>query len=107
MWEVHGNGLVMTEGDYGVDLPVTISGFELESGDALKFTFKAATDGEVLLEKTYSSPENNAVFLRFSESESELFSANRTYVYSLDLYHTGEFLCNVIRKGAFKVVEKI
>ena len=107
MWVVSGNCLEMTEGDYGVELPVTISGVTLQTGDALKFTFKSAPDGEVLLEKVYDDPEDNAVFLVFSESESEIFDADRTYVYSLDLYHTGEYLCNVIRKGTFKVVNKI
>lgn len=106
MWVVYGNALEMTEGDYGIELPVTVNGATLGENDTLSFTFKAAADGEVLLEKEYT-PDDNVVFLKFTEEESALFEANRTYSYSLDWYQEGEFLCNVIPRGNFRVVNKI
>ena len=107
MWIVCGNALEMTEGDYGIELPVTISGAVLGENDALKFTFKAAADGDVLLEKDYTDPQENTVFLKLTEEESALFEANKTYCYSLDWYQDGEFLCNVIPRGNLRVVNKI
>lgn len=107
MWIVYGNALEMTEGDYGVELPVTLEGANLGEGDTLKFTFKRASDGDVILEKEYSDPTDNTVFLKFDEADSELFEANKAYVYSIDWYQEGEFLCNVIPRGNFRVVNKI
>ena len=107
MWVVYGNALEMTEGDYGIELPVTINGATLGEDDTLKFTFKAAADGEALLEKEYTDPTDNAVFLSFTEEESAKFAAGKTYIYSLDWYQEGEFLCNVIPRGNFRVVNKI
>ena len=107
MWVVYGNNLGMTEGDYGIELPVTIHGITLQAADSLKFIFKTATDGDVLLEKDYSNIQDNTAYLEFTEAESELFEANMTYVFSLDLYQEGEFLCNVIPRGVFKVENKV
>lgn len=39
MWAVQGVSLQMAEGDYGIQLPVTISGTTLAASDVLKFVF--------------------------------------------------------------------
>ena len=107
MWVVYNDGLEMTEGDYGIDLPVTISGATIGAGDSLKFTFKEAADGDVLLEKDYDEIENNTVNLSLTEEESALFKANKTYFYALDWYQDGGFLYNVIPRGVLRVENKI
>ena len=108
MWEVYGTGLEMTEGDYGVSLPVKIIGATFEQGDSVKFTFKAASNGATVLEKEYDDEDisNNTVLLSFTETETKNFEANRSYVYSLDWYREDEFLCNIIPRGALRVVDK-
>lgn len=105
MWRVSGNTLTAAEGDYGIQLPITVSGTTLTSSDTLKFTFKGATNGTTVLEKELA-PTNNTVNLEFTAAESELFEVG-VYVYSLDWYQNGIFMCNLIPKGIFKVVDKV
>lgn len=106
MWTVNGTTLKMAEGDYGIQLPVTVSGTTLEANDSLKFTFKTVPNGEVILEKEFSDINDNTVDFEFTEAESALFSAGSTCVYSLDWYQDGIFMCNLIPLGQFKVVDK-
>lgn len=116
MWKVNGTILQMAEGDYGVALPVTVSGATLGASDTIKFTFKSALGGTAILEKVYAAPSPeplrmgeasapNTVNLEFTEAESALFAVG-VYVYSMDWYQDGNFLCNIIPAGIFKVVDK-
>ena len=104
MWNVTGNTLSMAEGDYGISLPFSVTGTTLSASDSLKFTFKTALNGVTVLEKEYTTT-NNAASLIFTEAESALFKVGR-YVYSLDWYQNGLFMCNLIVCGMFKVVDK-
>ena len=104
MWAVTGMALTMAEGDYGISLPVTVSGATMTNNDTLRFTFLAAKNGDTILEKEYT-PANNSVSLEFTEAESALFPP-KTYLYRLDWYQDGAFMCNVIPEAVFKVVDK-
>lgn len=104
MWRTHTNSLSMAEGDFGIRLPVTVTGVTLTASDSLKFTFKTAKNGDEILVKEYT-PTNNEVPLEFTEEESELFPIGG-YVYSLDWYQNGLFMCNLIPCGDFVVVDK-
>ena len=105
MWYVNGNNLQMAEGDFGIRLPVTINGTEIGAEDSLKFTFKAKKNGTVLLEKIYGNVVDNTVELEFTEEQSNRFGVG-TYVYSLDWYRDGSFLCNIIENAFLKVGDK-
>lgn len=105
MWAAHGTVLQMTEGDYGIRLPIKISGITFAQSDMLKFTFLDKKNGNIILEKEYSSIEDNTVFLELIEEESNLFDP-RSYVYRLDWYQDGNFMCNIIPEATFKVVDK-
>ena len=107
MWDVNDKTekLQMAEGDFGIALPVIIRGTTLTASDTIRFTFKTAVNGELVLEKDFSNPVNNTVQLVFSEAESSLFEVG-DYVYSLDWYQSGVFMCNIIRAAIFKVVDK-
>ena len=104
MWAVTSMALTMAEGDYGISLPVTVSGATMTGNDTLRFTFLAAKNGAVILEKEYT-PANNSVSLEFTEAESALFPP-QAYLYRLDWYQDGAFMCNVIPEAVFKVVDK-
>lgn len=104
MWAVTNSDLKMVEGDWGIELPVTISGVTLSENDVFKFTFKQKVNGTTILEKEYT-PTQNKVTLEFTEAESALFHIG-VYVYSLDWYQSGAFLCNVIPCASFRVVDK-
>jgi len=95
----------MAEGDFGLLLPATVEGITFGENDSLKFTFKDTMNGETILEKDFSEAVDNTVQLVFTEEESELFPVG-SYVYRLDWYQAGSFMCNIIEAANFKVVDK-
>ncbi len=105
MWAVVGNDLKMTEGDWGIKLPVTISGTTFTENDDLLFTLKDGMNGNTILTKTFSNISQNTVQLELTEAESELLTVG-SYVYSLDWYQDGAFMCNIIPNALFRVVDK-
>ena len=103
MWVVSGTSLSMAEGDWGVELPVTVSGATFAANDSLKIVIK---NGETtLVEKEYTNITQNTVKLELTEAESALLAIG-VYVYRLDWYQDGAFMCNIIPVSTFKVVDK-
>ena len=106
MWAVIGNDLKMTEGDYGLQLPVTISGTTFTASDEVMFTLKDRVNGSTILTKTFANIEDNTFNLELTEAESAQLSVGK-YVYSLDWYQNGNFMCNIVPVASFKVGEKV
>lgn len=104
-WSVTNQNLTMAEGDYGIALPVEIIGVELGNQDSIKLTFKDEMNGDTILEKNYDGIVDNTVSLEFTEEESALFPVG-SYVYCLDWYQNGNFMCNIITSAQFRVVDK-
>lgn len=105
MWAVSGNNLKMCEDDFGIQLPITVQGVTLTNADSLRFTFKNIVNGDTILVKEFDSITDNKVNLELTEAETVLFPVGN-YVYSLDWYQNGLFLCNIIPSASFKVVDK-
>ena len=105
MWNVNGQDLKMVEGDWGIKLPVTVSGTTLTASDELKLTIKTAVNGDIIVSKDFSNISQNTVDLELTEAESALLPVG-TYVYLLDWFQDGAFMCNIIPFASFKVVEK-
>lgn len=105
MWVVNGYSLKMAEGDYGIQLPVVVKGAELDNADSIKVTFKDVLNGTTILEKTYNGITDNTAPLELTEEESALFPVGQ-YVYAVDWYQDGNFLCNLIPLSSFWVVDK-
>ena len=105
MWNVNGNNLQMCEGDFGVRLPITITGPTFTASDEVKLTVKTAVNGDTILDKTFDNISQNTVNLIFTAAESALLPVG-SYVYCLDWYQSGQFLCNVIPTAILKVVDK-
>lgn len=104
MWNVVGLNLCMCEGDFGLTLPIEISGTTLTAADSIKLTIKAAKDGEAIIEREMT-PNDNTVNFTISEQETALLPVG-VYVYALDWYQNGNFMCNIIPVGILKVVDK-
>lgn len=104
-WSVHSENLQIVEGDYGLDLPIDIVGTTLTEHDSIRITFKREKNGDTILAKEFSEISGNAIILSLSEAESALFPVGR-YVYSLDWYQDGAFMCNIITAASFRVVDK-
>ena len=103
MWAVSGNHLTMTEGDWGVQLPVTVSGVTFSASDSVRIVIKKGETA--LVSKEYTNIAQNTVNLELTEAQSALLPVG-SYVYSLDWYQNGAFMCNIIPTAVFKVVDK-
>lgn len=105
MWRVVSNSISMTEGDFGVSLPVTINGIEFTASDTVKISILTAMNGEAIVEKEFTAIDEGTVNLELTQAESALLPVG-AYVYRLDWYQSGVFMCNIVPYAAFKVVEK-
>ena len=105
MLKGNGKKIIMTEGDYGLSLPITINGTTFEPNDNIKLVIKRVANGEEVLSKNYSNIENNTFEFILTEEESKLLTPF-DYVYTLDWFRDGKFLCNIIKDGAFQVEDK-
>lgn len=105
MWDVSGHDLQMSEGDWGLTLPITISGATMSASDAVKIVIKKDVNGDAVVEKTFTNIEQNTVDFVLTQAESALLTPG-TYVYSLDWYQDGAFSCNIIPAATFKVGDK-
>lgn len=104
-WNVTGQNLSMAEGDYGIALPIEISGVTLGQQDSIKITFKTAVNGDEVFAKEFDGIVDNTISLELTEEESALLPVG-SYVYSLDWYQSGNFMCNIIPSASIKVVDK-
>lgn len=103
MWNVNGITLNMTEGDWGVKLPVTVTGVTFTANDSVRI--KIQRDETTIIEKEYTNITQNTFDLEFTEAESALLHVG-SYLYSLDWYQDGAFMCNIIPSGMFLVGDK-
>ena len=100
MWNVNGITLNMTEGDWGVKLPVTVTGVTFTANDSVRI--KIQRGETTIIEKEYTNITQNTFDLEFTEAESALLPVG-SYLYSLDWYQDGAFMCNIIPSGRFVV----
>lgn len=105
MWAVSGQTLTMTERDWGVELPIRINGATFSERDEVHLTIKTSQNGKAVIKKIFSNITQNTVKLTFTKEESTALKAGN-YVYTLDWYQEGTFLCNIIPSAVFKVVDK-
>ena len=105
MWAVTGNDITMTEGDFGVQLPIKINGATFSANDSVLFTLKTEMNGTTLLELPFTNIAQNTINLELTEAQSTALKTG-TYIYSLDWYQNSLFLCNIIPSAIFRVVDK-
>ena len=104
MWSVNKNDLTMAENDFGIKLPITISGMTFAAGDCIRIVIKKAVNGAEILTKEFTNIQQNTIDLELTAAESALLPIGK-YVYRLDVYENGNFLCNLIPSAALKVVD--
>lgn len=96
----------MTEGDFGIVLPIEIEAeTELTADDGFSIKIFKDINTEPLITKTYSGIKNNTIDFKLIEEDSLKLKVG-TYKYDLDWYQEGSFLANIIAKASFKVQEK-
>ena len=104
MWNKENNKISMTKGDYGIALPITIIGIEIESGEQIIFYLKK-TNNEEVLKKIFEDLKNNTFDLEFTKEESERLEIG-TYLYNIDWYKENVFLGNIVKNEIFEVSER-
>ena len=105
MWAANGDKISMVEGEYGISLPLTITGITIASGDTITFTVRKARDTEVLLEKPFTNVQSGTISLVLTETESENLPVGK-YQYVIDWWQEASFEANLVHKGSFEVVAK-
>lgn len=104
MWTVRDNiNISMDEGDWGVELPISVSGITITSSDSLRLSILDGYDGPAIITKEYSNLSNNTINLELTQQESAKLKP-RSYVWRLDWYQDENFQCNLIKGASFKVV---
>lgn len=117
MWVVSGDTLQMAEEDFGIVLKAKVRGTTFSAADEMRVKIKDQINGNTILEKTFRDIENTTeecqgqqipvgLFdFEITEAESELLPVG-CYVYSLDWFQSGVFMCNIIPSALFRVVDK-
>jgi hypothetical protein len=105
MFEIKNETIIMTEGDFGLDLPIEIIGTELASDETIKLTIRDNSN-ETKIEKEFSGIIDNTVSFSLTETESKKLRPNIKYFYRIDWYKNGQFLGNVVNGKEFIVKEK-
>lgn len=106
MWIVNGQEIKMTEGDYGIILPIKIKGTTFGVDDNIQLIVKAKKNDEnAILSKSFEILNDNIVNIILTEAETNQLPVG-TYVYSLDWYKTNNFMCNLIPAGSFIILDK-
>lgn len=104
MWMCTDQSIQMTEGDYGIELPITVNGVTFTERDEVRI--KIARGDNVLIEKVFDNISDNTVNMVLTEAESALLPVGN-YQYSLDWYQDGAFMCNIIQRASYRVVDKL
>lgn len=100
--------IIMTEGDFGLILSIEITPEEGElitQDTNFQINIFKEINEEPLISKTYSNIENNIIPFELTEEESLLLPVGK-YIYDLDWYENGAFMCNIIAKEKYTVIEK-
>ena len=100
-----GKKIIMTEGDFGLDLPIKINGATFETNDKIKMLIKHQKNGLALIEKEFQNIQNNTINFFLTKEESSILKPV-DYVYILDWYRNNDFLCNIVPDGTFQVEDK-
>lgn len=95
----------MTEGDFGIVLPISISGIELNGSDKFSLKIFEEIDGEPIITKTFENIVDNTLELQFTQEESQKLEVG-SYYYDLDWFQDDTFLSNILRARTFKVNDK-
>lgn len=104
MWTVRDNiNISMDEGDWGVELPILVSGITITESDSLRLSILDGYDGPAIITKRFSDITGNTINLVLTKAESAKLQP-RSYVWRLDWYQDDNFQCNLIKGASFKVV---
>lgn len=99
--------IAMTEGDFGITLPIKINieGTELSSTDKFVLKIFKGINEDAIIEKVFENITNNTIELKFTKEETEKLEVGN-YYYDLDWFQEDIFLSNILARKKFTVREK-
>ena len=98
--------LIMDEGDFGVEIDVAILGVSISSADTIRVTVRKEKNGDIVIEKEYTDiGDDDTIQLSWTEAETESLTPG-TYVYTLDWYQNGVFMCCIVNNSKLQVRDK-
>lgn len=95
--------ITMTEGDFGIPLPIKINGTEILEDDVI--SFKILDEKNEIIKKEYTNINNNQFDFTLTHEESNKLKPG-FYYYIIDLYKNDEFMNNIIKNEPFIVERK-
>lgn len=104
MWKTSNANISMTVGDYGIDLPITVTGVQFGENDAIRF--RVADGSDERLNKVFDHISDNTFNVKLTKADSDALPVGQ-YRYALDWFRDHVFMCNIIPSGEFKVVGKL
>ncbi len=104
MWASDDYSITMAVGDYGIKLPVMLSDITITAAD--EFSIRITKGGATIVELTFNNVQNNTFDIELTREQSDKLRVG-SYLYSLDWYQNGHFMCNIIPTSSFKVVTKV
>ena len=105
MFNVKNGNISMVEGDYGLELPITITGTIISSDETIELIIRD-NSGEIKIDKFYNNIVDNTINFSLTKQESGKLTSNKKYFYSLDWYRNEDFLGNILNGLEFNVEEK-
>lgn len=100
--------ITMDYGDYGLNLPITITKGDVSQTDVIKFTIAKTEYSDPIHETEYNDIQiidGKPTFnISFTQEESEKLKEG-TYVYGLKQYRNGQFLNTIVNQAQF-IVDK-
>lgn len=97
--------ITITEGDFGMTLPITIGGMDLTSSDKFSLKIFKEKDEEPIITKVFENIVDNTLELKFTQEESQMLEVG-SYYYDLDWFQDNTFLSNILKARTFKVKDK-
>lgn len=97
--------IMMTEGDYGVVLPISIGGIDLNGNDKFALKIFKEKDEEPIITKVFENIVDNTLELKITQEESQMLEVG-SYYYDLDWFQDNTFLSNILKARTFEVKDK-
>lgn len=108
MFKIQNTKIQMTEGDFGIVLPISIvleNDETITSQDTFAIKIYKDTNKNRIISKEYTVDENGDINFELTQEETAKLPIGE-YKYDLDWYDSNNFLVNLIGDEVFSVIEK-
>ena len=110
MYKTDGLDIRMTEGDYGIILPIELeveNDETFDTNDYFDIKIYDKLNTEPIINKTYlyRDLENNTIPFTLTEAETSLLKIG-VYLYDIEWYQNNVFKCCIVERKTYTITEK-